>query len=836
MTAVATSAADDSWAVSFDAPAATAAHAPPRCPLEANFRLPGAKSIPASAILPRIGERVRLDTTFPPHPRGTGLKWPPEATVDLDFGSGRMPLEFAWLLAEKSKSWRWYFGNEEYELSPYDALAAGVREMLPVSAMAGGDRRIAVVIPNHWNETQQQKLLDALHAEGVAARLIWRSIAAALAWAQLCELQIGAAPRLRLDCSQKLLVLYLGMNCFELTVLDLVPRQYQGEMLFLPGRKRPHHEGRLATALGYRASLLKLLQRHPGLDSAEDVFATIWRMHWTTDWLTSDCVNLVIDHRSNASKVGSLDPNVVSALFAGSVDGTWNDALQWCHKWSEHLRKEPIVAATIIGPLAQASLESGKSVARCLLSALGRAQLPCLTEGTSGVTGVLARGAAIYASGARLGRPTYLDTLPRLKTAVTRNGEPCWIDLLTDEHQFVDGGQVWRRAENVRGLALSKDSHDLTLAVCHEEFTQVRTLSADLPRAVKRREAVSIAVTVEPAQGNARLEVLPENSSLFERRRVVFDWRRMKELPFNDQEYIDSLPRLFPDILPRSGSSLKWREARRLMIECTHSLTTGRAPVHLVWELGAVRTALQQKDTGYGMRDVTAIGSDGVPCDNQATLDEFVKAAFERIRVGDEILTQHLIRALAYTSTDYPPFLMYLCLQLAQDRTNADQALVTACGWCFRDPAHIECLAECAERKLQTQGTGQYMWWKALSEALRYRTDATREISNVRAERLTTLALNTFKTKRLQRSGDLLFRYVCLVIVYLLRRRAYEDAYLDPESKLANTVKGEFKCAIKEARQGTLRLVGGSVNLAEQLQFMIDYVDRRGRGQLVLDV
>jgi hypothetical protein len=816
-------AGDYSWAVSLDGLVPEVCFAPKSLPIRPQVQAPRQRAIPAAALVPRLGERVRVDLVAPPHPRGTGKEWPPEAVVDVECGSGRLPLSIAWSLSEKSECWRWRFGEEKFELSPFDALAAGVRGVLPPSAMSGEDRKIAVVIPNHWNELQQQRLLDSLHAEGVTARLLWRPVAASLAW--LAETEPGRSHALcaRADAHEKLLVVYLGLDSFELTLLELVPDFYGGEGVVLPGRRRPHQHGRLLTACGMQAALRAVLTNE-GRDGTSFELAAIWESLWTSERLRNAWSALRVDqHYSNDSL---LQTEGLSSLFAVPTVGCWSEVVSWCRTWARTITAQRLAGAMVVGPLARSTLGSGQSFGAWLLKELGAENVPCMFEESVIAGGLLAKGAAIYASSVRLGRPTYLDTLPQMKTIVTRSGEPCWIDLLEEEHKFVYGGHIWRRPEDLRGLAIEKGKIELSLAVAHEEFSRVREVSAPLPRAAPERSLVSIAVAIEPAQGNARLEVIPESPALFDSKRIAFDWRRMKELELDEQQYLDTFPRIFPDLLTRGGSASRWLHVRSELAICRRSFATGDN--RLEWQLKSVKEALQQRDTRFRMQHVTAIGSDGLACDHHEELEHFVESAFTYLRRNDGTLTEQIVRTLAYSSTDYEPFLAYLGKQLKLKGMHADQALVTACGWCFRDPAHIALLADCLVNRIRSHGSAQQMWWKAFSEALRYRSNATRDISSVNAENLTSLALERFRNRRLQGQGDLLFRYVCLVIVYLLRRRAYEDDYLAPDGQMAISVKEEFQAAIDAARRNRFHLVGGSVDLAKELQRMIDYVDRRG--------
>ena len=85
---------------------------------------------------------------------------------------------------------------------------------------------------------------------------------------------------------------------------------------------------------------------------------------------------------------------------------------------------------------------------------------------------------------------------------------------------------------------------------------------------------------------------------------------------------------------------------------------------------------------------------------------------------------------------------------------------------------------------------------KALSEILRYRDEATREIDSPLAYDLMDKALRTFVRQRDANNGNYIFRHSCLIIVYLLCRRAYDDEFLPPESPFAEHVKTEFRKAL----------------------------------------
>src|SRR5262249_36147018 len=161
----------------------------------------------------------------------------------------------------------------------------------------------------------------------------------------------------------------------------------------------------------------------------------------------------------------------------------------WCRGYRKSIHATEVTAAIVTGPLASVSTSENQPLGRLALRELGLSEIPSVIEGQNCRKGVLAEGAAIHVARIRAGLPTYLDTLPRLQTVITQAGEPSWIDLLMEEHDFVDGGMPWRRPENLTGLAIAKGNDELRLAVWHEEYEHVREVKAKLPRIMTQQES-----------------------------------------------------------------------------------------------------------------------------------------------------------------------------------------------------------------------------------------------------------------------------------------------------------------------------------------------------------
>ena len=123
---------------------------------------------------------------------------------------------------------------------------------------------------------------------------------------------------------------------------------------------------------------------------------------------------------------------------------------------------------------------------------------------------------------------------------------------------------------------------------------------------------------------------------------------------------------------------------------------------------------------------------------------------------------------------------------------------------------------------------------KSLSQILRYRENATEHFSTELANRAMENTTNVFKRELDQGGRSFNFRWSSLVIVFLLRRRMYDPNFADPEGQMALYAKELFERAILECSSGKVRPLGGSVDVPAALNQMIDYIDKKGRGDILM--
>ncbi len=772
---------------------------------------------PPCILLPRFArEPLRLQQSGPQHPRGSGDVWPPEANLSDDISqSPVVPLGLVWsaLSRDARTPWSWTTPEDETQSATAAELiataAAGVMPQESVSAPV-------LVIPNDLKMSRQQDILDACAELDLRVKLLWRPIAAALPWCkQHAEAVLKRHPGI-VGSVGLLLVLHLGLDQFELTPLELVAHKVGRQRKLLPARRRPKVAALPSVGIDW-------LMSWGGSSVAVD-----WHRLWTTNEIKHRLQKPQTSLEQFLNRMPNASWRTQGASAWLPVLPTRDNLDDWLRRHHEARSDAQVLGVVVTGELATCLFSPTIPLWRHVLSTLGNGDIQrLLVDELIGDDGhsksLLADGALTYAAMLANDEIPYLDTLPRLRTVTYLNGRPDWIDLLKEDDGWVDGGRTWQRPEPLRGLCIQEGRFELEVIVWHDEFETIRTLKREFREPVASDVAVQLEVAIEPAQGNARIDVVPTDttSSLSTMR---LEWNRMIPDTRTPAEFLGTLPTLFPPLLRRAGSSNRWRSARTEMEAYCRSMSYGT--LARVVACLQQREGLQPKVADYEA-NATAISSDGEPGGSQPeVLDHFVEVVLSRlseIKTGKE--RKELVRALAYSASAADGVQHFLASRLLNS-LDLEQHELAACGWCLRDPEHIALFAERLLRVLRSSPTAINNWLKAFAEILRYRDEATRDMKNQLCEELTQRISETFKAENARRNFQMLFRNSCLCIVYLLRRRAFDDGYLAIGSQLQESIRLAFIDARDDLKRS--RGIGGAINLPNLLQTMIDYVDRKG--------
>jgi len=831
---------------------------------------------PMTVLVPRLpGEPLRLDCVIPLHPRGTGCEWPPEAGIDDERGCGRFPLAAAWAGLPQDRpglphgrDWVWHIDGREQAVRPAEAIATAVTDILSLHPTLAGCGVPTLVIPNSTREAEQQALLDAARHAGVKLQLLWRPVAAALAWCHRFDdflrerVSQGA---FTLDESiGRLACLHVGLALVELTVLDLVATRHEGQVWITPARRRPDPDLDVTAGLGWLVleEFAKRFLSSAGLAvDRQHLWQILFASNWPSSWLASFEAALPPPSQTVTMPTGlsipanDARPRYLPGLPIRQGDGQWQflgphvlpqSSPDQLPSWSSRCRQQlpdDVIGAVVSGEMAAVPLKNEVPLGRALLERILGPPQRLLLGGEFLGRRFLTQGAAMFSARLAAGLPAYLDTLPRLQLLVIRpNGEMVWTELLRERDAFVPGGQPWRRSEPVSGLAIPRGRTDLSFDVFHEEFPGVRKVRMELPRTCPTDEPVKLHVSITPAQGNATLEARPENPAVFGTRAFLVDWKSMKEVkdengvPVGPQDYIERQPPIFPALLPRLHSPAKWTAARGTVERLLGAPRNDRTRL-----LFRLLQKLQQKDPEASRqgRDATAVGSDGRVTFAQELLNQFVAQSWAWRATASPQFQRNTVRTLAYASADLEDLRKFLLRHL-NIRGNVAGEVLLASGHCLRRSEDIVVLADqfIARFSPPHGPMPNNNWLRALSEVLRYREHAPRDFTAEQCNVILESCLRVLDEQMEigQTRGRVWYKFknAALVIAFLLRRRAFDPSFLDPTTDLADRIKTTFRRAIKAHESKQVVIARGSINVPEALQQMIDYIDRRGSGTLLL--
>ena len=844
---------------------------------------------PPSVLLSRFPhEPLRLnypELGQPCHPRGSGCDWPPESQVDGQSGSGRFPLALAWTDLPQNQTWAWAIDDyHEPPAVPAEAIATAAANILQLHPSLQGDGNPALIIPNTTREEHQQAILDESRRLEMRVQLLWRPVAAALAWCDKFDSNLRGMLSSRAHQTNEslghLLCLHLGLAEIEATVLELVLQEHDGDAWIVPARDRsPSRSRRPVPSPGW----LALKTSASEFLSAAQLPADrqhLWQLLFATNWANAELfatsapvtpvfrtlempsgaiLDIVRPRPISLANLPQRSPNQRwHVLGAHSLPEVHPDSLDG---WRSNLKNDlphTLLGAVVTGEIASVPMGNGQTLAQFLLDGVRMDRPPLAIKGPAESDRLLAHGAAIFSARLAAELPTYLDTLPQLHLFIRRrNGELDWEPLLKPSHEYVDGGREWRRPDPVSGLAIEKNRKKLTFAIDHEEFPNIRELLVELPRPSESDEPVKLHVSITPAQGNARLEVCPTREDIFGTRRIRVDWGRMaivldKEGGHDRHAYIAHQPRIYPELHPRFHSRGKWAPTRIVLVRLLEAVGASRRAEtrRLIEDLKNKLRTLDQLQYPFEFR---AVGSDGRVDDDQELLDRTIDQLCARLKWDKEPReASHIIRCLAYASADRPAYANSLIHKLSEimgrvtpgqagarrTQRSLKQAVLLGCGHCLRTPEHTKILARHLVAHFESGPKDSLYWLQSLESVLRYRKDASRYFDAKDCTAILEIC-RTLLQGELNRANDnqnprrLIFKHAALVVAFLLRRRAFDPDFLDPASSLAQEIKKTCVQVIEAHEQGRFPIIGGAIDVRKALQQIIDYIDRRGIGGLV---
>ncbi|MBE3040822.1 MAG: hypothetical protein IMZ62_18650 [Chloroflexi bacterium] len=734
---------------------------------------------PNVCVLPRFpGEKPRVGLPAADSAWARGLRFPKNNHLWPNLG--RIPAWLTWLaLGQAKANPQWCYQNAEGKttrLPLKPILQAHVAALLtgrPPQAVSG--LRV-VAIPDHFEERGQENVLNSLPGPRADIRLLWRSVAACLSWTSTQD--TWHQSRLK---DKRIAVVDVGNADVTATVLQMRQVERGGRRYLVPKRDLPES----GSSERWHTAPFDLSTSAGILDTTGEQYSLreLWQVCcggflfglWNNGDVKKREISAIIEFAGGWRKVGitpdELCRAVAAAVSQGQVPGLpdlWDAAKragyesaapgQACRASLEVVLREQVGPwlrlpgrqpdkVLLTGSLSRLLVGPGEPLAHRLAELMGVA---------GDYVGV-AHGCALYGVREQAGLPTYLDTLPRFcivgKDENLRDRDS-YCDLV--RHTEWEGGKEYRPNEEelkrLRNAAMILSGRR-TIRFRLLRQDKEKQLEQEFHQAPLQNCMLSFDVRMRPAQGFARVRIIPKMPDLFGGEDVVLDWDQMKDGTVDP----DGSPE-FPcePLLPNA-----WRIANYVGIS-VDSYIGYVDKKNWPWAAGGLEAVGRQMQSG------TVYGSDpegGKINALREALDQH-RAYYEKTgafeayharRRGDRAADaldklKHLMRAASALFRKTPAWAEQFlegafrdALERTPEDPNPTPVFLNAAGRCFSRDYQVRLFVKCFDlhfkaRVLRWRETGQSPgmtnWCKAFPLILRLNEKAVLHIERKQADSL----------------------------------------------------------------------------------------------------
>ncbi len=748
----------------------------------------------------------------------------------------------------------------------------------PSHGQAGPVQRYVLAMPEHFQERAQENLLAGLPFPRDDCRLLWSSVAICLAW--IASLPQAACSKY---AGKRVAVVEASVAEVAATVLQLRRRSVGGRRFLVPKRDLPEEGSSqrwplapldlcLAAELAGTASqastlaeawqaatggmtsalylapeqvpeAARLLETAHGwryLDLSPQRLAEALRAAISCPdipWLAElwDAVRRVVPQATDSH------PNHRRAL----VETLRHDVAGWLLT-----RPNPPDLVLVTGCVSALRLGPDETVGiyladllqksvTCKVLAPGRDFDPAIVNA--------AQGGAVYGGRELAGLPTYLDTLPRF--SILGKDRLHWADVEYDlvPHAEWEGGKEYRpgpaEQERLQHAAMIRRG---TRCVCFRLRRQGKEkhLHQEFERAPLRDCRLSFDVALRPAQGFARVWIIPEQAGLF-RHPVCLDWDRMKDGPA-----AGDAPPDFPICSPLepkrgpTGHFLSHSGAEYAIASFARAVQLDHWNAAGDW-LDAVAKQLQS-GTLYGshpagdeIADFLRALADYYRWACQQGTTRLCRSSTVAVPANPKT-RQLLIRAGSALFTKAPAWARTMLAEEyrhAQERNSQDPnpnvSFQIAAGRCFSSPEHIRLFLECFIKHLHSRmekwrnfakPPGVSYWCKAFSLILRLNDEAVLHLDRREAESIAVDLADLLEATAPQgEKVKIPYQHAMFAVYYLLRFRAREEGldfltdWGQPGTAAAKIRENLMRYRRAGARQNSLKVSDTGETIQEAL-------------------
>lgn len=785
-------------------------------PSEVESNVP--ENSPPAALLPALkGESIIVGSASHRHRRGIGENWPPECQVpvggDFQKGVGRIPIVCAWSrLAQFSgllgdTDFFWEPPGQKRLHSPAEKIIADSVQTWEKKFNA---KKTVVVIPDKLGEAAQQSLVDSC-----GAFLIPRPIAVAMSWCRknIAKHSIPHVLSERGITIGHLLVVTLPFDRWEIVPIEIRALFYEGKIWLMPIRNRISGGGEFPR-IGVNLHLAMAIRK----GSLERIWKTVFGKGFNRElvenkWTNTDSINLVRGCIENG--FSPLAKNMFCKLdgwkdiFYGTPSLQPKDFKELLKKiYMNQLDNLPQSAqdrclqVVIDGSCSTIPIAENRLLGEFIASTFEGLE----TKFFNGEEA--AKGAAITAYALENDLPSYRETIVPVDIhyhGKNERGDYVNAYKALVEGKTVEAGKEYRSKESVRGLNIKQGENKLTLTLRRSEGKdnyRFRRVTAVIPKVTTIDEEVRIVAHLSPGQGFTKVFINSVNDGVFN---TWLDWQTMEdcdEPPPPPLAYLPEVSRVVHD-------EYMWSSAEIYVYNAIKGLSTGgnsllRTMKNLreqgkfnQWPLADAYDKFRgHTPQGDIFRHYGICPSDGDlnSVSNPSLMKEFADECAKRFVHRDTTSTQR--RQIQQTAS-----WMYLAcptdiINHVRHNLRIDQALITqvdlhTIGLCWCDSEDIKLFFKALEQRLLQGITSVNNWLRACRNIVRFRDAALNPniISEIRLKNILSCILKILKVQIREGNFSQIFNNCILTCLYLLKRRRYNEKFLNTESHEAYSLE-----------------------------------------------
>lgn len=775
---------------------------------------------PPQVLLPVVsGESVLAGAVAHEHRRGMGSLWPPECQVpvygDPVNGVGRIPLVCAWAKFLKSNkegfsgitgdtdiSWRPPGGNEIFV--PAERLIAdSVKEWTKDFVQ----EKIAIIVPDSFNEAAQQALLD--NCNGF---LVPRPIGIALAW---CRRNAEVYQGLGEDNEEgvpigHILVITMALDQWEIVPIEIRARKFRNNTWLIPVRTWTYNIGALPRfGIGVLTGMT-----NPEIEDTNEIWRRCFSLGKSATLFDGnkvigqkelralrECLKRGFSTRDR-KLFGQLSiwSDIISNSLDLSITELGNEISEIYEKQLKFLHSSAAnkcLAVVVDGACANVRVSEERLLANVLISQFKNTNIE-IGNGFSA-----AQGAAYTIAAMRQNLPSYRETIVPIEIHHHRRNEKgdlenAWKMLI--EGTTVKAGDEYKTRENepIKGLQIRENDKALKLTLRRPSIDGgevFREITTEVPEKAKENEPVEISVRLRPGQGFAKITIESERKGFF---RTLLNWRNMKPCDPPPPPPLSYLPEV-----SRVKQHTELWDAAEPFLHLAIDAFRINDP-NLRRKLDSLREHINQWPLADKFDEFRGRPRKGglflhygvFPSDGEINGGPQQKLTAEFIsQVEDYFLRRTGFSPRTKESVQWTASWLYMACppsiihsvrrKLEMGFQSVKREDLHTIGLCFEEPKDIELFFKAFESRIQTGLAGTNNWLRASRNIVRFRDHSLRPeiVKRNSLENIFNGLVLILEEQISQHNFAMIFDNCVLSCLYFLKRRRYESDFLASNTK-----------------------------------------------------